>query len=66
VAAAGTAPEIVSNLKAAFAGAATRPWFAPLGDALLLEGFAPVDQASFAVTLAWDTEALASGYPAPA
>ena len=66
VAAAGTPPAMIAALRAAFAAAATRPWFAPLADTLLLDGFTPVDQSDFAVTLAWDREAEAAGYPLPA
>jgi ABC-type phosphate/phosphonate transport system substrate-binding protein len=54
------------RLRAAFAAAADRPWFAQLGEALLLAGFAPVSRASFAPTLAWDAEARAAGYLVPA
>jgi ABC-type phosphate/phosphonate transport system substrate-binding protein len=55
----------VTRLRAAFAAAATRPWFEPLGDALCLAGFAPVTSESFATTLAWDRGALAAGYAVP-
>lgn len=56
----------VARLKQAFAAAAGAPWFPPLGEALLLKGFQPVDQADFAPTLAWDREAKEAGYPFPA
>jgi ABC-type phosphate/phosphonate transport system substrate-binding protein len=55
----------VDRLRAAFATAAGRPWFPELAAPLLLAGFAPVDQASFATTLAWDAEAREAGYPLP-
>jgi ABC-type phosphate/phosphonate transport system substrate-binding protein len=66
VAAAGAPPEMVARLRAAFSGAAARPWFAPLADQLLLEGFAPVSAESFAPLLAWDREAKSAGYDLPA
>jgi ABC-type phosphate/phosphonate transport system substrate-binding protein len=55
----------VARLRAAFAAAASRPWFAQHADALLIAGFAPVDHASFATTLAWDRDAVAAGYAVP-
>jgi ABC-type phosphate/phosphonate transport system substrate-binding protein len=66
VAAAGAPPELLARLRAAFSGAAARPWFAPLADQLLLEGFAPVGAESFAPLLAWDREAKSAGYDLPA
>ena len=66
VAASGTPPEEVRRLRAAFAAAATRGWFAAFRDPLLLEGFAEVSHATFATTLAWDREAKAAGYDLPA
>jgi len=66
VAAAGASSQMVARLRAAFTGAATRPWFAPLGQFLLLEGFADVAEAAFAVLLEWDREARAAGYDLPA
>ncbi|MGG5819982.1 phosphate/phosphite/phosphonate ABC transporter substrate-binding protein [Falsiroseomonas sp. HW251] len=66
VAAPGLPPDAVARLREAFAAAVSRPWFPKLGEALLVAGFAPVDQASFATTLAWDREAVAAGYPLPA
>jgi ABC-type phosphate/phosphonate transport system substrate-binding protein len=59
-------PETVAALRAAFAAAAAKPWFAPLGGALAIAGFAPVDAAAYAVTRARDAEAIAAGYPLPA
>lgn len=55
----------VTRLRAAFAAAATRPWFAQHAEALLVAGFAPVTRDSFAATLAWDREAVAAGYAVP-
>lgn len=57
--------DAVARLRAAFAAAASRPWFAPLGEALLIEGFAPVDRETYAPTLAWHRAALAAGYGVP-
>jgi ABC-type phosphate/phosphonate transport system substrate-binding protein len=58
--------EAIAALRAAFAAAASRPWFPPLAETLMVTGFAPVDHASFAVTRARDGEAVAAGYPLPA
>ena len=66
VAAAGAPPELVTRLRAAFVGAASRDWFVPHGEALLLDGFAAVDRAQYAVTLEWDRAASAAGYERPA
>jgi ABC-type phosphate/phosphonate transport system substrate-binding protein len=66
VASASAPPQMIASLKAAFAGASLRPWFAELADELLLDGFAAVDEADFAATLAWDREARAAGYDLPA
>jgi ABC-type phosphate/phosphonate transport system substrate-binding protein len=65
VAAAGTPAEVVSRLRSAFSAAAARPWFAPLGGELLLEGFAAVSAETFAPLLEWDRAALAAGYQQP-
>jgi len=65
VAASGISGGAAARLRAAFAAAASRPWFAPLGEALLIEGFAPAERAAYAVTLAWDREAVAAGYAEP-
>jgi ABC-type phosphate/phosphonate transport system substrate-binding protein len=54
------------RLSRAFVDAASRPWFGPLGDLLLLDGFAAATQEQFAVTLAWDRAAKAAGYHLPA
>lgn len=65
VAASSLPADAVARLRAAFVAAAARPWFKPLGEALLIRGFTPVDHASYATTLAWDREAKAAGYPYP-
>lgn len=66
VASAGVAAETVALWRAAFTSANTRPWFGPLADLLLLEGFAEVSEASFAPLLQWERDAKAAGYPLPA
>jgi ABC-type phosphate/phosphonate transport system substrate-binding protein len=66
VAARGTPPELLARLRAAFTDAAGRPWFGPLAQTLLLEGFAPVTLESYAPLRRWDLEARAAGYPQPA
>jgi ABC-type phosphate/phosphonate transport system substrate-binding protein len=66
VAAVGAPADMVRRLRAAFTGAALQPWFKPLGDLLLIEGFAEVDAASFAKLLEWDREAKAAGFAVPA
>lgn len=66
VAAADAPAELVARLRKAFTGAVTRPWFAPLGEELLLEGFAAAQAASYARLLDWDREAKAAGYEHPA
>jgi ABC-type phosphate/phosphonate transport system substrate-binding protein len=57
---------LVARLRTAFLDAARRPWFAPLGELLLLEGFAAVTAADFEPLLEWDREARAAGYEQPA
>lgn len=66
VAAADLPTAEVAALRVAFAGAASRPWFAELGEPLMLEGFAAVDRDSFHVALEWDREARAEDYVEPA
>ncbi|MBV8973919.1 MAG: PhnD/SsuA/transferrin family substrate-binding protein, partial [Sinobacteraceae bacterium] len=66
VAAAGMPEELSARLRAAFSAAASRPWFVPFREQLLLEGFAPAERAAFAPLLQWDREARAAGYEAPA
>lgn len=57
--------DAVARLRAAFTAASSRPWFPELAEPLLIAGFASVDRASFATTLAWDREAVAAGYAVP-
>ncbi|MGG5810427.1 phosphate/phosphite/phosphonate ABC transporter substrate-binding protein [Falsiroseomonas sp. CW058] len=66
VAAPGLPAADLARLRAAFAAAASRPWFARHAGPLLIEGFAPVAPDAFAPTLAWHRDALAAGYPVPA
>jgi ABC-type phosphate/phosphonate transport system substrate-binding protein len=66
VAAAGAPAAMIAGLRAAFADAATRPWFGPLGDVLLLDGFAEVGEASYATLLEWDRAATVAGFELPA
>jgi ABC-type phosphate/phosphonate transport system substrate-binding protein len=66
VAAPALPADAAGRMRAAFAAASRRPWFAPLGKALIVRGFAPVERSDFAATLAWDREAKAQGYPVPA
>jgi ABC-type phosphate/phosphonate transport system substrate-binding protein len=61
-----TPPEVVAALRAAFVAASARSWFAPFGEALLIEGFAAVESADYARTLEWDREAREAAYPYPA
>ncbi|HYB34051.1 MAG TPA: PhnD/SsuA/transferrin family substrate-binding protein [Steroidobacteraceae bacterium] len=66
VAAADAPAELIARLQAAFVGAASQEWFAPLADQLLLEGFAAVSPDSFTVLLEQERAARAAGYPLPA
>jgi ABC-type phosphate/phosphonate transport system substrate-binding protein len=66
VAASSLPADSVAALRAAFAGTAARPWFAPLSEALLIAGFAPVTLDTFAPTLAWHEAALRADYKEPA
>jgi hypothetical protein len=66
VGSASVSAEMIASLKAAFAAASNRPWFAEFAEVLLLDGFNVVDEAGFAATLAWDREARAAGYELPA
>ena len=66
VAAPSLPAEHVTRLRAAFATAHTRPWFAALASQLLIERFVAMTRAAYTTTLAWDTEAKAAGYPFPA
>ena len=65
VASAGTPPDLVDALRRSFIAAAGARWFGPLAEALCLEGFAPVDLASFDTTLQWARDAEAAGYAIP-
>jgi ABC-type phosphate/phosphonate transport system substrate-binding protein len=66
VAAAGAELDQVARLRDAFRRAASRPWFGPLSDLLLLDGFADASEAQFAPLLDWDKAAKAAGYALPA
>jgi ABC-type phosphate/phosphonate transport system substrate-binding protein len=66
VAAAGAPPGVVAALRAAFAAAAQRPWFAALAATVLIDGFAPVSSDSYRLYLDWDAQARAAGYEVPA
>lgn len=65
--AAGDMPATAAaHLRAAFASAAMKPWFAELADPLMLDGFAEMKRAVFGLTLEWDREAKTAGYAEPA
>jgi len=66
VAAPGLPADAVARLRSAFARAASRPWFGPLADVLLIDGFAEVEREAYAMFLEWDREARAAGYEEPA
>jgi ABC-type phosphate/phosphonate transport system substrate-binding protein len=66
VASAGAPAEAVARLRAALTGAAGRPWFTPLAQVLLIEGFAEVAPDAYRTYLDWDREARAAGFPEPA
>src|SRR6266513_2284363 len=66
VAAAAAPADMVARLRAAFTRAARRPWFGPLADLLLLEGFAEASEGAFAPLLQWDAQAQAAGFGLPA
>lgn len=51
----------VTALRAAFAAAASRPWFSELALQLDLAGFAPASAADYAVSLDWARQAEAAG-----
>jgi ABC-type phosphate/phosphonate transport system substrate-binding protein len=55
----------LSRLKESFVAASRQPWFPAFAEALLLQGFAAVEQADFAVMLERDAAAAAAGYGAP-
>ncbi len=62
VTAASTPTATIDALRSAFAHASRQPWFSEYADALLIDGFAPVDATDYARTLEWDREAKAAGY----
>ena len=66
VTSASTPLATIDALRSAFAHAAQQSWFGDYADALLLEGFAPVDRLDYERTLAWDRAARAAGYDYPA
>jgi ABC-type phosphate/phosphonate transport system substrate-binding protein len=66
VTSAATAADEVERLRTAFTSAASRAWFAPFGDLLLIEGFAETTQSRYAPLLEWDQAAKAAGYDLPA
>jgi ABC-type phosphate/phosphonate transport system substrate-binding protein len=66
VASAGTPAEAVTRLRAALTGAASRPWFAPLAQVLLIEGLVEVEPDAYGIFLDWDAQARAAGFPEPA
>lgn len=58
---------VVEQLAIAFKSARSRPWFRPIADALLIEGFSPVsDISAFDVILARARQAEEAGYLSPA
>ncbi|MBR0795265.1 PhnD/SsuA/transferrin family substrate-binding protein [Bradyrhizobium jicamae] len=66
VASPGCPDEIVAPLRAALATFATAPACAKLRDQLCLDAFAPPALDDYGLTLRWDAEARAAGYPQPA
>ena len=66
VAGPGLDPAARARLAKAFEAAAVRPWFTALAYTLCLTGFRAMSREDYAVTLAWDREAKAEGYPVPA
>ncbi len=56
----------VQRLRESFTSVSSATWFAPVREALLIDGFAAVSQQSFTQTLDWDAEAKAAGFPYPA
>lgn len=65
VASSGCPDEIVSRLQATLATFATAPACATLRERLRLDAFAPVVLQNYELTLQWDAEARAAGYPQP-
>jgi ABC-type phosphate/phosphonate transport system substrate-binding protein len=66
VAAPGLPADAVARLRSAFARAASRAWFRPLADVLLIEGFEELEPEAYSMLLEWDREARAAGYEEPA
>ncbi len=66
VAAAGAPAGMVARLRAAFLDASTHAGFARWGEVLQIDGFAPVELATYDGLLEWDRAATAAGYPRPA
>jgi ABC-type phosphate/phosphonate transport system substrate-binding protein len=66
VIAAGAPPAMVQRLREAFTQAHRQEWFAAAAEPLLLEGFQPATEGSFAQLLEWDREAIAAGFAVPA
>jgi ABC-type phosphate/phosphonate transport system substrate-binding protein len=66
VAAAGTPPDQIARLRAAFLTAASQPDFNDYAELLHIDGFAPVDATTYEILLDWDHAAVAAGYPEPA
>ena len=66
VTSASTPTATIEALRSAFARALLQTWFSEYADALLIDGFAPVDATDYARTLEWDREEKAAGYPYPA
>jgi ABC-type phosphate/phosphonate transport system substrate-binding protein len=59
--------EVVDHLVSSFQSACDRPWFLPIADALLIDGFAPVRGIdAFSVILARARQAEDANYPSPA
>jgi len=61
-----TPASTINALRRAFASASRHSWFREYADALLIEGFAPVDATDYARTLEWDRSAKVAGYACPA
>ena len=57
--------EAVVRLRQGFAQVHRASWFAPVGAALRLQGFAPMGHDDYAMTLRWEREAVEAGYLAP-
>jgi ABC-type phosphate/phosphonate transport system substrate-binding protein len=55
-----------ARLREAFLAASAQSWFAPFAEALLINGFAAVSAADYAVLMDWDRQAKEAGYEFPA